>query len=140
MSVPRKLVAVVDDDPRILKGVERLLLAHGLDAEVFASAEAFLGRNTGSNPICLLVDIHLAGIVRYGTAAPARGFRIRRADERGMTGHRAKVGAQVWYYGANATKKLTRPIGRISSPHAATGESSDNVFRRCRTANCTGLH
>jgi FixJ family two-component response regulator len=62
MSVPRKLVAIVDDDPRMLKGVERLLVAYGFDAEVFASAEAFLDRNTGSNPICLLVDIHLAGM------------------------------------------------------------------------------
>jgi FixJ family two-component response regulator len=82
MSVPRKLVAVVDDDPRMLKGVERLLLAHGFDAEVFASAEAFLGRNTGSNQFaCSSISIWpaLSGIelrrrlAASGFAAPTSG-------------------------------------------------------------------
>ena len=35
-------VAVVDDDPNMLKGVERLLNVHGFGTAVFTSAEDFL--------------------------------------------------------------------------------------------------
>ena len=55
-------VAVVDDDPGMLKGVERLLKAHGFGTEVYASAEAFLDRPDQSNVNCLVLDINLGGM------------------------------------------------------------------------------
>jgi FixJ family two-component response regulator len=55
-------VAVVDDDPSMLKGVERLLKAHGFGTEVYASAEAFLDRPDQSNVNCLVLDINLGGM------------------------------------------------------------------------------
>src|SRR5262245_30475506 len=62
MSTLRKLIAIVDDDPSMLKGVQRLLTAHGFDTEVFNSAEAYLGRNSGREPACLVLDIQLGGM------------------------------------------------------------------------------
>jgi FixJ family two-component response regulator len=62
MAVEKRLVTIVDDDPSMLKGVGRLLNAHGFVAEVYTSAEAFLQRATGSEPSCLLLDINLGGI------------------------------------------------------------------------------
>src|SRR4051812_5869891 len=62
MLMSRPLVAVVDDDPGILKGLERLLNASGYDTAVFDSAEAFLDRPPGRKAACLLLDIHLNGI------------------------------------------------------------------------------
>src|SRR5262245_55918758 len=59
---PRKLVAVVDDDPGMLKGIQRLLSAHGFEVEVFPSAEAFLERQSPLAPMCLVLDIHLGGM------------------------------------------------------------------------------
>ena len=59
MSVLRK-VTVIDDDPTMLKAIERLLRVKGFDVETFASAEAFLaGPGTAS---CLVLDIHLGGM------------------------------------------------------------------------------
>jgi FixJ family two-component response regulator len=62
MSMLHKLIAIVDDDPSMLRGVERLLTAHGFDTEVFSSAEAYLDRRAGREPACLVLDIQLGGM------------------------------------------------------------------------------
>ena len=62
MSTPRKLVVVVDDDPSMLKGIQRLLAAKGFDTAVFPSAEALLGGNVRHGAACFLFDIHLSGM------------------------------------------------------------------------------
>jgi FixJ family two-component response regulator len=58
----RRKVAVVDDDATMLKGVERLLNAHGFDTAVFSSAEAFLDGTAGREATCLVLDVHLGGM------------------------------------------------------------------------------
>ena len=55
-------VAVVDDDPNMLKGVERLLNVHGFGTAVFTSAEDFLDRGDQSKLHCLVLDINLGGM------------------------------------------------------------------------------
>jgi FixJ family two-component response regulator len=55
-------VFVVDDDPAILKAVERLLKLRGFDSEIFNSAEDFYARADRCDAICLVLDIHLNGI------------------------------------------------------------------------------
>jgi FixJ family two-component response regulator len=55
-------VAVVDDDPSTLRGVERLLNVHGFGTEVFTSAEDFLERADQSKIGCLILDINLGGM------------------------------------------------------------------------------
>jgi FixJ family two-component response regulator len=62
MLTLRKLVAIVDDDPSMLKGVQRLLTAHGFDTEGFTSAEAYLDRSGEREPTCLVLDIQLGGM------------------------------------------------------------------------------
>jgi FixJ family two-component response regulator len=57
-----KIIAVVDDDANMLKGMERLLGAYGFVTKVFGSAEAFLDLNAAADVDCLLVDIHLGGM------------------------------------------------------------------------------
>lgn len=63
VSLPprRKVVLVVDDDPSVLKGLERLLRAHGFNAELFDSAESFLLHAKVDQALCLLLDINLTG-------------------------------------------------------------------------------
>ena len=56
------VVAIVDDDPSVLKGLNRLLQTRGFKTEVFNSGEAFLEREHASEPACVLLDIHLGGI------------------------------------------------------------------------------
>ena len=58
----RKLVAVVDDEPSMLKAIERLLNARGFATRVFASAESFLADEARNEVSCLVLDIHLGGM------------------------------------------------------------------------------
>ena len=62
MPIRRQVVAVIDDDPAMLKAIERLLGAKGFDVEAFASAEAFLAGAAASEATCLVLDIHLGGM------------------------------------------------------------------------------
>jgi len=62
MPKQRTVVAVVDDDPSMLKAAETLLDAHGFTAETFASAEEFLDRGAATKVDYLLLDIHLGGM------------------------------------------------------------------------------
>lgn len=62
MQEQRKIVAVVEDDPSMLKGLQRLLSARGLAPEVFASAEAFLASSARERAACLVLDLQLGGM------------------------------------------------------------------------------
>jgi FixJ family two-component response regulator len=55
----RKLVFVVDDDPGMLRGVQRLLREHGYDSMSFASADAFQKHDDFGAAICVVLDINL---------------------------------------------------------------------------------
>src|SRR5450631_1178048 len=57
-----RTIAVVDDDPSTLQGLNRLLSAHGFRVQTFASAELFLDDIGKCEADCLLLDIHLGGI------------------------------------------------------------------------------
>lgn len=57
----QQVVAVVDDDPGMLKSIERLLKAYKFQTATFTSAEAFLDAPAGAAS-CLVLDIHLGGM------------------------------------------------------------------------------
>jgi FixJ family two-component response regulator len=52
-------VFVVDDDPGVLKAIERLLRSHGFTVEAFTSPSAFLTRSPHDGPGCLLLDLRM---------------------------------------------------------------------------------
>ena len=58
----KRRVAIVDDEPSILRGLKRILDASDFTAEVFSSAEAFLDRDSASDVTCIVLDIHMGGI------------------------------------------------------------------------------
>jgi FixJ family two-component response regulator len=62
MKARRKVVAVVDDDPSMLRATKELLDAHGFLTAVFTSAEGFLASELAPQPDCLVLDIHLSGM------------------------------------------------------------------------------
>jgi FixJ family two-component response regulator len=57
-----RTIAIVEDDPSMLQGLNRLLSAHGYRVVKFTSAESFLDDVTRCEATCLLVDIHLGGM------------------------------------------------------------------------------
>jgi FixJ family two-component response regulator len=58
LSKPRTIL-VVDDDPSMLRGVKRLLSAHGYNTVLFDSAEALQKHNNFDQALCIVLDINL---------------------------------------------------------------------------------
>lgn len=55
-------VFAIDDDPSVLRGIERLLRAAGFRAEVFATAEAFLDSYRHDVTGCVILDLAMPGL------------------------------------------------------------------------------
>jgi FixJ family two-component response regulator len=55
----RNIVLVVDDDPGVLKGIQRLLRAHAYEPILFSSAEAFKNHTEFEQAACVVLDINL---------------------------------------------------------------------------------
>ena len=56
------LVAIVDDDPSVRRGLQRLIRSAGWKVETFASAQEFLARPSAISPSCLVLDLQLPGL------------------------------------------------------------------------------
>ncbi|MBR1155652.1 response regulator transcription factor [Bradyrhizobium sp. JYMT SZCCT0428] len=54
-----KVVLVVDDDPGMLRAVQRLLRRHAYEPIVFSSAQAFKGHSNIEKAACIILDINL---------------------------------------------------------------------------------
>jgi FixJ family two-component response regulator len=61
MSDPAAVVFVVDDDPSVRRGLDRLLRSSGLTVESFDSARDFLDRPEHEGPRCLVLDVRMPG-------------------------------------------------------------------------------
>jgi FixJ family two-component response regulator len=101
-------VFAVDDDPSVLKGIERLLRSAGFNAQVFASAEAFLDGYDHDVTGCIILDLAMPGL---------DGLQLQqRLVERGgvlpiifLTG-RGDIPASVRAMKQGAADFLTKPV------------------------------
>lgn len=108
MSEPSDTVFVVDDDPSVLKALQRLLRQADWNVETFESAEAFLARPRHAGQGCLVLDVNLPGI---------DGLELQRrqsASERELpiiflTG-RGDIPMSVRAIKAGAVDFLTKPV------------------------------
>lgn len=62
MENRRSFVAVVDDEESVRRALLRLLRAANLDAEAFASGEAFLESLDKFRPDCVVLDLQMPGL------------------------------------------------------------------------------
>lgn len=69
MSHPKRIIAVVDDDTRLLESLENLFESAGHTARTFGSADALLAAGLGDID-CLITDIGMPGM---------DGFQLRDA-------------------------------------------------------------
>jgi FixJ family two-component response regulator len=60
--VASHLVAVVDDDASVRRGLARLLRSADLQVHTYASATEFLDTGLPTAPNCVILDIHLGGM------------------------------------------------------------------------------
>ncbi|MGD1072707.1 MAG: response regulator transcription factor [Bryobacteraceae bacterium] len=102
------IIAIVDDDPSVRKGIERLIRSLGWQAESFASAQEFLDGPRTEAPSCLVLDLQLPGL---------SGLDLqKRMAEAGLetpiiflTGH-GDIPASVKAMKAGAVEFLTKPV------------------------------
>jgi FixJ family two-component response regulator len=102
------LITIVDDDPSVRHGLERLIRSFGWKAETYASAQEFLARPPGEPPSCLVLDLQLPGL---------NGLDLqKRMAEAGLgipivflTGH-GDIPASVQAMKAGAIGFLTKPV------------------------------
>ena len=52
-------IAVVDDDPAVLKALSRLLRSHAYNVHTYGSGQGFLAALPGGPPKCLIVDLQM---------------------------------------------------------------------------------
>lgn len=65
MPEASQFIAIVDDDPSVLKALRRLLHSHSFRAKTYGSAQEFLATLPAGRPQCLIVDLqmpHMSGI------------------------------------------------------------------------------
>jgi FixJ family two-component response regulator len=62
MSRRRVLVSIVDDEAAVRKALGRLFSASDMEAETFASGQAFLDSLPNRQPDCLVLDLHMPGL------------------------------------------------------------------------------
>ena len=121
----RKLILVVDDDLGTLRGLRRLLSAHGYDSILFQSAEAFAGHEDFDGAICIILDIQLNGasgievryrLVKEGISLPV--IYITANDSVATRAAAIESGCIAYLTKPFAAKALMEPIERVAAGRA----------------------
>jgi len=124
-------VFIVDDDPKVLKALARLLRAHGFEPCTFESAEAFLSQLDAGGAGCLVLDVSLPGL--DGLALQ------RRLADSGLalpivflTGH-GDIPMSVQAVKAGAVDFLTKPVdGETLLAAVRAGVAMDAMARQAQ--------
>jgi FixJ family two-component response regulator len=62
MSEGHPWIALVDDDPSVLKSLTRTLRVHAFQTKAYGSARDFLASLADDKPACLIVDVQMPGM------------------------------------------------------------------------------
>jgi FixJ family two-component response regulator len=102
------VIAVVDDDPSVRRGLDRLIRSVGWKAETFTSAQEFLARARAEAPSCVVLDLQLPGLsgLDLQKAMAEIGLEIPIIF---LTGH-GNIPASVQAMKAGAMEFLTKPV------------------------------
>lgn len=101
-------IAIVDDDPPVLRALRRLLRGRGFNARTYESAREFLAALPHERPDCLIVDFQMprmTGLELYEHLT-SRGIRIPTIVISAIGGD--EVGGQC--VAAGAVAFLAKPI------------------------------
>jgi FixJ family two-component response regulator len=71
------MIDVVDDDPSVCTGVQRLLQAAGLSTRTFASGSAFLASLATAPPDCVVLDIRMPAMTGFEVQSRMRAMGCR---------------------------------------------------------------
>jgi len=78
MATSKPLIAVVDDDPSVVKSLARTLRSAGFEVSAFGSALEFLGFLETSLPRCLVLDVQMPEMNGFELQSRLRelGYRV----------------------------------------------------------------
>jgi FixJ family two-component response regulator len=105
-------IAIVDDDPSVLKALARLLGARSFNARTYQSARQFLASLAEGRPDCLILDLQMPEMtgVELQQDLARRGIRIPTII---ITGH-DQAGMRERCKAAGAIAFLSKPLQDIS--------------------------
>jgi FixJ family two-component response regulator len=114
-------IAIVDDDPSVLKALSRLLRTRAIHAKAYASAQEFLAALPDGLPECLVVDLQMPEMTGLDLLQhlSRRGIRIPTII---ITAH-GDSGVRERCEAAGAVAFLSKPV-QDTSLFAAIDEAS----------------
>jgi FixJ family two-component response regulator len=122
--VDNDIIAVVDDDPSMLKGIERLLKTFGYATVAFESAEQFLSEIEQHNPSCLVLDISLTGMsgIELGRQIADSGRQLpiifmTAIQNEGIEAQALEIGCVAYLHKPFSGQHLIAAIKRCHSPN-----------------------
>jgi FixJ family two-component response regulator len=101
-------VFLIDDDPRVLKSIARLLHTEGWLTRSFTSAEEFLAQHDRAVPGCLLLDLMMPGMT--GIALQQELRRLGQSRPAIFLSGRAEISTCVSAMRSGAVDFLTKPV------------------------------
>jgi FixJ family two-component response regulator len=61
----RSLIAIVDDEDSVRRALQRLMIAAGMDAEVYHGGDDFLAAVAVRKPDCVILDLHMPQVTGF---------------------------------------------------------------------------
>ena len=136
MAMAKPLIAVVDDDPSVVKSLGRALRLAGYEVATFGSGQEFLGSLPTSLPRCLVLDVHMPEMNGFELQDPlaAQGVCVPiifvTALDTPQTRARAHQASSFGFFlRPFDPKALFKAIGQAMSCQPHDGEASGNQTR-----------
>lgn len=128
MTDTRPLVYLIDDDPRVVKALGRLLATAGHRVEGYDSAETFLRGHDPGAPGCAVVDLGLPGMDGFGLQANLAAGPVPRPVIF-LTGQ-GDIPSSVRAMKAGAMDFLTKPVDAAELLAAVAGAIARDAAAR----------
>jgi FixJ family two-component response regulator len=113
-------IAIVDDDPSVLKALARLLRTRAFRARTYASAQEFIASLSGELPACLIIDLQMPGMTGLELLQHLKRKEIR-VPSIVITAH-GDAGMRERCEAAGAIAFLSKPV-QDTALFAAIGEA-----------------
>ena len=108
MASAQASVTVVDDDPMVLRSLDRLLQSAGFDVQVFSSPQDFLEKRGADASGCIVMDLSMPGLSGLELQETLFGTRDRRPVV--FISGNGNVPQSVQAMKAGAVDFLTKPL------------------------------
>lgn len=73
-AAARLVIDVIDDDPSVLRALDRLIRSHGSVARTFGSGAEFFNSPASREPDCLILDVQMSGMSGLDVQARLRAL------------------------------------------------------------------